>query len=219
MSGPKWERTMTAVVAICKAASMIDNVHVTVSFRTTQVSGATQLPYVVLAYDSNVDKFSKVRTLFPYLSPNGCTPEGLAFSAIMHLFEDITPDEEDRFFLNLSDGEPFYVLTAPETGLTVQYCDDVGASHTKSQVDKIRRNGVEILSYFIEYDWDRPKKKPEEMTPKELEAYKKYQDELKENPLRKNFRKMYGKNAQFINVESIVDLARTINGLFIKKVN
>lgn len=208
MNGPKWERTMTAVVAICKAASMIDNVHVTVSFRTTQVSGLTQLPYVVLAYDSNVDKFSKVRTLFPYLSPNGCTPEGLAFSAIMHLFEDITPDEEDRFFLNLSDGEPFFVLTAPETGITVQYCDDVGTSHTKSQVDKIRRHGVEILSYFIEHNWDISSKTTKESI-----------NDLENNPLRKNFRKMYGKNAQFINVESIVDLARTINGLFIKKVN
>ena len=86
MAGEKWYKTMTAVVAICKAASMIDNVHVTVSFRTTQVSGGTTLPYVVLAYDSKVDKFNKVRTLFPYLVPNGCTPEGLAFGATMSLF-------------------------------------------------------------------------------------------------------------------------------------
>lgn len=222
MSGDKWYKTMTAVVAICKAASMIDNVHITVSFRTTQVSGKTQLPYVVLAYDSKVDKFSKVRTLFPYLVPAGCTPEGLAFSSIMHLFEGITPDEEDRFFLNLSDGEPFFALTAPETGLTVAYRDEVGTSHTKTQVDKIRRHGVEILSYFIEQDcryYGAKKKKPEEMTPEEIEEEKDHQKRLEESPLRKNFRKMYGKNAQFINVESIVDLARTINGLFIRRVN
>ena len=31
------------------------------------------------------------------------------------------------------------------------------------------------------------------------------------------FRKMYGKNAQFIDVNSIVDLAKTINGLFLTK--
>jgi hypothetical protein len=79
MVGQKWFRTMTAVVAICKAASMIDNIHVTVSFRTTQTSGGVDLPYVVLAYDSKVDKFNKIRSLFPYLVPNGCTPEGLAF--------------------------------------------------------------------------------------------------------------------------------------------
>lgn len=220
MAGEKWYKTMTAVVAICKAASMIDNVHVTVSFRTTQVSGKTQLPYVVLAYDSKVDKFSKVRTLFPYLVPAGCTPEGLAFSSIMHLFEEITPDEEDRFFLNLSDGEPFYAMVAPETGAVISYRDEVGTSHTKTQVDKIRRHGVEILSYFIEHSWGkRDKKNPEDMTPEELEDEKKRQKQLEESPLRKNFRKMYGKNAKFIDVESIVDLAKTINSLFIRRVN
>lgn len=220
MTGPKWYKTMTAVTAICKAASMIDNVHVTVSFRSTQVSGRTQLPYVVMAYDSKVDKFSKVRTLFPYLVPSGCTPEGLAFSATMNLFEEITPDEEDRFFLNLSDGEPYFHPVAPETGAVVTYRDDVGASHTKTQVDKIRRHGVEILSYFIEETWRvEKKKKIEDMSPEEIEAEKEYQKQLEGSHQRKNFRKMYGKNAKFIDVESIVDLAKTINALFIRRVN
>ena len=205
MCGPKWYRTMTAVVAICKAASMIDNVHITVSFRTTQISGGVQLPYVVLAYDSKVDKFNKIRTLFPYLVPSGCTPEGLAFGATMSLFEGITPDEEDRYFLNLSDGQPYFTMTAPETGIPLSYMDEVGTSHTKTQVDKIRRLGVEILSYFIEdtpaYSLSKPVL-PSDKT---------------ESPYRVAFRKMYGKNAKFIDVNSIVDLAKTINGLFLTK--
>ena len=206
MAGPKWSRTMTAVVAICKAASMIDNVHVTVSFRATQETGASVLPYIVLAYDSKKDKFSKIRTLFPHLVPNGMTPEGLAFGAIMNLFEGITPDEEDRFFLNLSDGEPCYHLRVPSTDLVLSYTGETGSNHTKSQVDKIRRHGVEILSYFIETDYFRDDKQ----TPEE-------RDKQKENdPRRKDFRKMYGKNAQFIDVESIIDLAKTINGLFLR---
>ena len=36
MSGEKWENTMTSVVAICKAVSMIQNVDVVVSIRSTQ---------------------------------------------------------------------------------------------------------------------------------------------------------------------------------------
>lgn len=218
--GNKWTQTMIAVVAICKAASMIDNVHVTVSFRSTQVSGATCLPYVILAYDSNQDKFSKVRNLFPYLSPNGFTPEGLAFGAIMNLFDNITPDEEDRYFLNLSDGEPYYSLNIPSTGLSIAYQDDVGVTHTKAQVDKIRRHGVEILSYFIEEEVSVPKDKEiKEMTAEEQIEIKKMREEVENSPLRKNFRKMYGKTAQFINVESIVDLARTINKLFLSTKN
>lgn len=196
--GCKWDRTMTAVVAICKATSMIDNIHVTVSFRSTQVSGDVQLPYVILAYDSVIDKFSKVKNLFPYLIPNGCTPEGLAFGAIMNLFERITPDEEDRYFLNLSDGEPYYHLNVPETGLTIIYADEAGTTHTKSQVDKIRRQGTEILSYFIE------------------DSYLK-QDCPEDNVLYKNFKKMYGRSAKFIRIENIVDLARTMNELFLKR--
>jgi hypothetical protein len=219
MAGNKWNKTMTAVVAICKAASMVHNIHTTVSFRTTQVSGTTQLPYIVLAYDSKVDKFSKIKALFPYLVPNGCTPEGLAFSAIMGLFEGITPDEEDRYFLNLSDGEPFFILIAPETGLAVEYRDDTGVVHTKSQVDKIRRHGVQILSYFIEEDYVgfgiNPKKR-DEMTKEELEEEAEREKEKDASPLRKNFRKMYGKNSKFIDVNSVVELAKTINGLFLK---
>ena len=212
MSGDKWLRTMIAVVAICKAASMIDNIHITVSFRSTQDSGSTNLPYIVLAYDSKVDKFSKVKQLFPYLTPNGYTPEGLAFGAIMNLFENITPDEEDRYFLNLSDGQPYYTLQSPN-GVYVSYVDEVGTTHTKSQVDKIRRHGVDVLSYFIEEDYYRYVDS-EKMTDEEREEIKKQKEN---SPERKNFRKMYGKNAQFIDVESIVDLARTINGLFLTR--
>jgi hypothetical protein len=210
MAGEKWYKTMTAVVAICKAASMIDNVHVTVSFRTTQVSGGTTPPYVVLAYDSKVDKFSKVRTLFPYLVPNGCTPEGLAFGATMSLFEGITPDEEDRFFLNLSDGEPYFHMVAPEPKVGLSYSGDVGASHTKTQVDKIRRLGVEILAYYIEESWRKPKDE-------DPEVQLAWEKQLDQSPSRVQFRKMYGKNAKFIDVNSIVDLAKTINGLFLTR--
>jgi hypothetical protein len=218
MIGEKWYKTMTAVVAICKAASMIDNIHITVSFRTTQVTNSTALPYIVLAYDSKKDKFSKIRNTFPYLVPNGCTPEGLAFEATMNLFDGITPDEEDRYFLNLSDGEPCYHLSIPHSGLSISYTDDVGATHTKSQVDKIRKYGVNILSYFIEEDEDyhKPSKN---MTPQEIEAEKKRQSELDKNPLRRNFRKMYGKSAKFIDVENIMDLTKTINELFLSKEN
>ena len=206
MSGQKWYRTMTAVVAICKAASMVDNIHVTVSFRTTQTSAGMMMPYVVLAYDSKVDKFSKIRTLFSYLVPNGCTPEGLAFGATMSLFEGITPDEEERYFLNLSDGEPFFTMTAPITGMALGYHGDTGANHTKTQVDKIRRLGVDILSYFIEDE-----ESPVNMG-KPIKANAPIDD-----PHRILFRKMYGKNSKFINVNSIVDLAKTINELFLTK--
>jgi len=201
MTGDKWYRTMTAVVAICKAASMVNNIHVTVSFRTTQSSNGKMLPYVVLAYDSKIDKFNKIRTLFPYLVPCGCTPEGLAFGATMSLFEGITPDEEERYFLNLSDGEPYFTCTSGN-GMALGYHGDTGATHTKNQVDKIRRLGVNILSYFIESEY-----KVESLPIKNTVSI--------DTPQRIQFRKMYGPSSKFIDVNSIVELAKTINALFI----
>lgn len=192
MQGEKWYKTMTSVVAICKATSMIDNIHVTVSFRTTQLT----VPYIVIAYDSKIDKFSKIKTLFPYLSPDGGTPEGLAFSAIMDTFTNITPDEVDRYFLNLSDGEPFFLLESKLSNVSIKYHGEVGVSHTKSQVDKIRKYGVDVLSYFI-YDGGQIRDG--------------------KNALESNFKRMYGKNAKFITVDEVNDLAKTLNDLFLSK--
>lgn len=198
MKGDKWYKTMTSVTAICKAASMIDNIHVTVSIRTTQLASGINIPYVVMAYDSNIDNFSKVRKLFPYLSPVGFTPEGLAYSAIMKLFDNITPDDEDRYFLNFSDGEPCYQMKNPISNTTISYMDEIAVQHTKSQVDKIRKNNITILSYFIDNG-----------------HYKK--DIISSNKTK--FQKMYGRDAKFINVEDVIDLATTINNMFLSKRN
>jgi len=206
MNGEKWIHTMIAVVAICKATSMIDNVHVTVSFRTTQLSNETPLPYVIIAYDSAVDKFSKIKQLFPYLIPNGCTPEGLAFDVTMNLFNSSCSKEQDRYFLNLSDGEPYYVLEIPSTKLVINYQNELGISHTKSQVDKIRRNGIEILSYFIE-----------EVTSVKNILSSTSVTKTRSELLHNNFYKMYGKDAKFIQVSEITSLAKTLNQLFLDR--
>jgi hypothetical protein len=200
MAGQKWLDTMEMCVAICKATSMVDNIHVTVSFRASHNSNHKELPYVVLAYDSNVDKFSKVKQLFKYLNPKGCTPEGLAFASIMDIFSKAAPDEEDRFFLNISDGEPFFRIESPVTNTIIDYDDGSGVEHTREQVKKIRRMGVSILSYFVE---EKDDTKPSLFD--------------NNHDTRKNFESMYGSGAKFIKTNDVVKLAQTINDLFLKK--
>ena len=63
MGGKKWNRTIKLCVALAKATSMIDNVDLTISFRTTMGNN----PYIVVAYDSKVDKFSKIKNMFKNL--------------------------------------------------------------------------------------------------------------------------------------------------------
>lgn len=210
----KWCPTMTCVVAICVAASMTNNLDVSVSFRSTifnrQNSG--ELPYVVLAYDSKTDNISKIRHLFPYLNPNGATPEGLAFESIAEKFiigkQSI---DQQHYFLNISDGEPAYHLNSRcnRYKAELDYMGEIGSLHTKYQVDKIRRRGVKILSYFIKSD---STSMVYNMNLHQVGVSKNRQLTLKQL-----FDMMYGNDAQFIDVENVTDIARTINKLFLSK--
>jgi len=144
---PNWFTTMKTLVAIAKAASMVSNLHITISFRSSvQRHGGIEMPYVVIAYDSKVDKLSKITQLFPYINPNGTTPEGLAFESILDMIPSTSPTL-DSYFINISDGEPYF-----KNG---QYSGRVGGAHTAKQVEHIRNCGVYITSYFIESERGR----------------------------------------------------------------
>lgn len=188
----KWRKTMTSLVAIAKAASMINNVDVSISFRSgiyfnkNFITANSENPYIVMAYDSRKDKFNKIVNLFPMLFPSGSTPEGLAFQAISEHIPAGRYDM-DSYFVNLSDGEPAFGLG---------YMGEPAVNHTKKQVCKIRENGVSIISYFIEsYDGANTRI---------------------DNNIRQ-FRNMYGRDAKFIDVQNITQIAYTLNKMFLSK--
>ena len=139
MNGPKWTKTLTNVVALCKAVDMIQNLSIQVSFRTTSNNN----PYIVMAYDSRTDKFSKVKKMFPSLNTGGTTPEGLCFEAIMKNFLGGTNDM-DSYFLNISDGEPYFGNNE------IYYSGDVAFEHTRKMVKQIEGMGIKTLSYYVE---------------------------------------------------------------------
>jgi hypothetical protein len=143
MGGDKWEQSMVNVVALCKAVDMIQNLSIQVTFRTT----SNNLPYIVMAYDSRVDKFSKVKRMFGGLGPGGTTPEGLCFEAIMKHFLPSNTDM-DSYFLNLSDGEPYF------HGQNFYYSGKEAATHTRKMVKMLEGMGIKTLSYFIKGHYD-----------------------------------------------------------------
>ena len=191
MSGDKWNNTMTSVVAICKAVSMIQNVDVVVSIRSTHNSGSyrsrrsSEHPVILIAYDSRVDKFSKVKNLFGYIRCSGTTPEGLCYEAIMN---EIIPASNNResYFLNFSDGMPMF------SNDDVDYYHDTALNHTKKMVEEIKNRGIKVLSYFIGTDYDG-------------------------NRNMKDFKTMYGKDSQFIDVTSVMSISKTMNKKFLEK--
>lgn len=183
----KWHRTITASVAMAKAASMIDNLDVRIDFRATQGN----FPYVVIGYDSTKDNFMKLRTLFPMLSPCGFTPEGLCFEALSKTFLPATT-ERDVYFVNISDGQPYF-CTKGANGF--DYTGYEAATHTKRQVDNLRKKGILVSSYYVE-DSDSSW----------------YRDRFVES-----FKRMYGKDSQFINVGNVHEVAKTMNKKFLQK--
>lgn len=138
MAGARWKQTMIAVVSLCKAVDMIPNLDIQVSIRTT----SDARPYVVLAYDSRKDKFTKVRQLFPYLQPTGTTPEGLCYEAIMKNFIPSNNDM-DSYFLNISDGEPCF------DGKDFNYSNEPAFNHTRGMVKQMEAKGIKTLSYYV----------------------------------------------------------------------
>jgi hypothetical protein len=143
MGGSKWERTMVNLVSILKAVDMISNLQAQVTFRCTQ----NNQPYIVMAYDSRVDKFSKVKQMFPALGPNGTTPEGLCFEAIQKEFVPINNDL-DSYFLNISDGQPYF------PGQGFYYGGHKAETHTNKMVKMIEGMGIQTLAYFIGDGYD-----------------------------------------------------------------
>ena len=64
-------------------------------------------------------------------------------------------------------------------------------NHTRDMVNKMRKMGINILSYFIS-DYDR------------------------ETTLQ-DFKTMYGQDAENINVSSVTQIAKTMNNMFLTK--
>ena len=194
MSGQKWLNTQTCVASIAKACSMINNVDLVISYRSTQSSngsgyyrsrGSKEYPLMLIAYDSRVDKISKLTNMFHLLHPSGTTPEGLCFEAVMKEIEPSSKDK-DSYFLNFSYGMPMFGND------DVDYHHDTAIDHTNKMVKMIRDKGVKVLSYFIgdSYDMERSTR---------------------------TFKRMYGNDAEFIDVTSVLPVAKTMNKAFLKK--
>jgi len=192
MSGRKWTNAMTSVVSICKAASMIQNVDVVVSIRSTHEVGGygsrgnTTVPLMLIAYDSRVDKFSKVKNLFAHITVSGTTPEGLCYEAVM---DEIVPTSKDRdsYFLNFSDGMPMF------SSDDLRYYSSEAVNHTKKMVNEMKTRGIKVLSYFI---GDGDYRRDDTMI---------------------DFKKMYGKDSEFIDVTSVMSVSKTMNKKFLEK--
>jgi nitric oxide reductase activation protein len=141
---------------------------------------------ILVGYDSRVDKFSKITSMWRKIHPGGTTPEGLCFEAIM---DEIIPTTNDRdsYFLNFSDGMPMF------SNSLVSYYHSDALNHTRRMVNEIRTRGIKVLSYFVGSGYDD------------------------DSRYVSDFKKMYGKDAEFIDVTSVMSVSKTMNKKFLEK--
>ena len=197
MSGAKWKSAQTFAISLAQVSSLLTGFRVILTYRYTfnpkdnSYSGIRgHKPLMLVAYDSAHDDMSKVKELFPYLDAFSYTPEGLCFEAIQKDIIESTQNT-DVLFINLSDGMPEY--TCHDGYKSFSYSGPKALAHTRREVEKLWEKGVEVLSYFIGGgDGD--------------------------SALGHDFRTMYGKDATFIDIESLGQLAMSLNKKFLRKV-
>jgi len=141
MTGLKFENAIASAVAVAQAASMTTGIRIQISLRgTNSLNGRNEKAVTIYAYDSALDKMSKIRNMFKYLDTFGCTPEGIAFKSIE---KDIKADAkgDECIFVNYSDGAPTDV---PGCGYRYD-----GVAYTRRVITGFREIGINIISYFI----------------------------------------------------------------------
>ena len=142
-------------------------------------------PIILIAYDSRVDNFIKVKNLFKYITYNGTTPEGLCYEAILNEIVPTTTDR-DSYFLNYSDGMPMFGNDE------IDYHGSPAVSHTKKMVKEIRSRGIKVMSYFVGSGYG-------------------------EDRYMGDFKKMYGKDSEFVDITSVMSISKTMNKKFLEK--
>ena len=187
MSGGKFEKAIKSAVAMAKAADMAGNIHVTVDVRYTN----NEKPVVVIVYNSKKDKLTKIKTLWKTLQPSGVTPESLCYEAIMKKFLGGVQGE-DNYFINYSDGAPWFSTGGRYGSHDVYYAGDRAIDHTRRMTKMMKNNGIKIMSYFIS------------------EGYNSENDQ-------DTFKRMYGKDASFIDCTNMMNVAKTMNDKFLQK--
>ncbi|GHT51453.1 hypothetical protein AGMMS49982_08950 [Bacteroidia bacterium] len=187
MAGTCFLKSLKTAVAIAQAGYLIKNINVTISFRYQVVSDGSRLPLVLVAYDSKRDKISKIKQLFPFLKASAATPEGLCYSVITDLIERNATENSENYFVNFYDGMPCFILDENCT-----YEGKPAIEHVHDEVLRMKRKGIQVLSYFIVSEKWR-------------------MEEIKTTFADCQY--MYGKDAKMLNINDLGELARSLNAL------
>jgi len=191
MSGRKWLNTQTCVAAIAKACSKINNVDLVISYRSTQSSGGgygrSGKSYPLMLVAYD-SRVDKINKIRNIFQL--LRPSGTTPEGLCFeaVMKEIEPASKDKDSYFLNFSDGMPMFGNDD----IDYHHDTAIDHTNKMVKMIRDRGVKVLSYFIgdEYDMERSTR---------------------------TFKRMYGNDAEFIDVTSVLPVAKTMNKAFLKK--
>jgi hypothetical protein len=156
MQGSKFDAAMEFAAMFATASKYIKNIHLVISLRSTfDGSGksngwnrySTQnTPYLMYIFDSKKHNIQHVRSLFPKVTANNLTPEGLCFDGIMKDTVQKSANTE-AYFINICDGEPYMNYSSGNGSF--EYGGPKAQAHSKKQMQRMEQNGVKFITYFI----------------------------------------------------------------------
>ena len=166
MQGSKFDSAMEFAAMFATASKYIKNIHLVISLRSTfDGSGKTgwsrhnlqNIPYLMYIFDSKKHNIQHVRSLFPKVSANNLTPEGLCFDGIMKDTIQKSANTE-AYFINICDGEPYMNYSSGNGSF--DYAGDQARAHSRKQMQRMEQNGVKFITYFIgsKYDFEAVEK-------------------------------------------------------------
>jgi hypothetical protein len=155
MAYGKLDSAMEFAAMFATASKYIKNIHLVISLRSTfdgsgknswSRSNQQNVPYLMYIFDSKKHNIQYVRSLFPKVSANNLTPEGLCFDGIM---KDTTQKSAntEAYFINICDGEPY--MNYQSSNGSFEYGGAKAQAHSKKQMQRMEQNGVKFITYFI----------------------------------------------------------------------
>ncbi len=102
--------------------------------------------------------------------------------------DEIVPTTNDRDSYFLNFSDGMPMFSNND----LTYYNDEAINHTKKMVNEIRSRGIKVLSYFIGDEYDR-------------------------ESTNDDFKMMYGSDAEFVDVTSVMSVSRTMNKKFLER--
>jgi hypothetical protein len=166
MQGSKFDAAMEFAAMFATASKYIKNIHLVISLRSTfDGSGKNSwsrhnlqnVPYLMYIFDSKKHNIQHVRSLFPKVTANNLTPEGLCFDGIMKDTIQKSANTE-AYFINICDGEPYMNYSSGNGSF--DYGGPKAQAHSRKQMQRMEQNGVKFITYFIgsRYDFEAVEK-------------------------------------------------------------